>query len=738
MNPPIIRANPVSPPQSVEIKRTTPSVFDLLADDEPNGNSDGSTAQEAHVAFSVEGLGKVGAETPPYSPRQPGRYDNYGYASPLKAARQITSSKNLDYVLDDLEVEVASALLNVPPSEDAIMQNVDMPRRGHPLEFSLEMEDSYCKLKNNLSTVTDNMQLDGHGRMKSSFGDRKTFGKTESINDDTWDENIALAEGQSKPTVFLVKRTLPNSREGQKYILSFNIILDMGPCSILNFVLMVFMFNADFWDETEVEDLFQLLSWDASFHDGRESDMSWNSWPYPMDGNSADFLKYGNDRLPDDAFEGSHLLKKRNSMNAKEAFNILDSPSLKHQTSETDFDFMISERARKPSLRTNFGFGDTTVRPDWSCFTAEDARDNQSLLSEESSSSTAVRGKETDVSPSNSRARRSRRHQNAFGFPQKNSSAKNIFLKGRRFKNGEEIQKGNSVFGSGKSMRQPMLSESRSAHNLDCPFQEKIGSSRSWLFKEGYGSAEMNMGFSSPCRTSETKHPFSSSKPWPEDTFGVFPEPQIDAKFSFETSKHGGSIKHSPSSSFISEKFAFCQQSSRTHVHDSPTFSKVEFRVTKPDFALDYPDFELEINSPDASDDAASHGEKLVLELSAKESVRKDKKNRSKFQQTNYEKVKTWNSPVGKNMKPVDALESEDNGLYCMDAKDVPLETSSSVKIPIKSEGSVDKKEYHHDAEVSPRPNGNEEGTKGVSCTDTLKKVSSFAPKNGYSIKHVR
>ena len=32
------------------------SVFDLLADDEPNGKSDGSPAREAHVAFSVEGM----------------------------------------------------------------------------------------------------------------------------------------------------------------------------------------------------------------------------------------------------------------------------------------------------------------------------------------------------------------------------------------------------------------------------------------------------------------------------------------------------------------------------------------------------------------------------------------------------------------------------------------------------------------------------------------------------------
>jgi hypothetical protein len=45
-------------------------------------------------------------------------------------------------------------------------------------------------------------------------------------------------------------------------------------------------------------------------------------------------------------------------------------------------------------------------------------------------------------------------------------------------------------------------------------------------------------------------------------------------------------------------------------------------------------------------------------------------------------------------MKPMDALESVDNGPDRKDAKDEPLETSSSVKIPNKSESSVDKKEY--------------------------------------------
>lgn len=35
---------------------TEQSVFDLLIDDGPNGNSEGSPVHEAHVAFSLEGV----------------------------------------------------------------------------------------------------------------------------------------------------------------------------------------------------------------------------------------------------------------------------------------------------------------------------------------------------------------------------------------------------------------------------------------------------------------------------------------------------------------------------------------------------------------------------------------------------------------------------------------------------------------------------------------------------------
>ncbi|KAI8574107.1 hypothetical protein RHMOL_Rhmol01G0328800 [Rhododendron molle] len=84
------------------------SVFDLLGDDGPNESLQESPKHEAHVAFAIEGLGKVETETPVHSPRQHGRMFSYSSSSPLEVARQRQSSKNFDDLLYDLELDVVS------------------------------------------------------------------------------------------------------------------------------------------------------------------------------------------------------------------------------------------------------------------------------------------------------------------------------------------------------------------------------------------------------------------------------------------------------------------------------------------------------------------------------------------------------------------------------------------------------------------------------------------------------
>ncbi|KAK9279014.1 hypothetical protein L1049_012689 [Liquidambar formosana] len=159
------------------------SVLDLLGDDGQNGHTEGNPVHEAHVSFSVEGLGKVGTETPVHSPQQPSWLSSYG-CSPLKAAKRLHSSKNLHYVHDDLEFEV-----------DAMMQDINMPHGDSSTElpsYSRGIMNSVCNPTPKLSPFEDCTQLYGHSsKIQNSFGDGKIFIDIED------DENNICKAGSS-------------------------------------------------------------------------------------------------------------------------------------------------------------------------------------------------------------------------------------------------------------------------------------------------------------------------------------------------------------------------------------------------------------------------------------------------------------------------------------------------------------------------------------------------------------
>ncbi|XP_057789749.1 uncharacterized protein LOC131006604 isoform X3 [Salvia miltiorrhiza] len=79
------------------------SVIDLLGDGtNTNAEENSLREQEAHVAFSVEGLGQVETETPVHSPKIPGRSFLNCYSPPKKASRVPITSKHLNYGFHDL------------------------------------------------------------------------------------------------------------------------------------------------------------------------------------------------------------------------------------------------------------------------------------------------------------------------------------------------------------------------------------------------------------------------------------------------------------------------------------------------------------------------------------------------------------------------------------------------------------------------------------------------------------
>ncbi|XP_062081609.1 uncharacterized protein LOC133788231 isoform X2 [Humulus lupulus] len=147
-------------------------VLDLLGDDGLNGNVEENPGHEAHVAFSIEGLGKVGMETPVHSPQQSSRTFSYGISSPLRAAGRQKLSRKFNSLMDDLEFE------------DTMMDGLNVPLSSDYLEFSPNIMDPINSPQHNSFTVRDSWQQDncsskrnrafGHGNEDKWTG-RPTF-----------------------------------------------------------------------------------------------------------------------------------------------------------------------------------------------------------------------------------------------------------------------------------------------------------------------------------------------------------------------------------------------------------------------------------------------------------------------------------------------------------------------------------------------------------------------------------
>ncbi|CAL1381383.1 unnamed protein product [Linum trigynum] len=150
------------------------SVFDLLADDGPNANSR-SPVHEAHVTFSVDGLGSVGADTSVQAPPQSDRYASFGFFNPSKPVRQ----DNLK-IHNELEKEV-----------EVMIEDVDLHPSFSNLDFS-KMDQLHGKLKKS-STLRDHGQLDGHYRNKTGSYSGKN-NPLRKANVDIWDAAPTLLD----------------------------------------------------------------------------------------------------------------------------------------------------------------------------------------------------------------------------------------------------------------------------------------------------------------------------------------------------------------------------------------------------------------------------------------------------------------------------------------------------------------------------------------------------------------
>ncbi|KMT05570.1 hypothetical protein BVRB_7g168140 isoform C [Beta vulgaris subsp. vulgaris] len=141
-----------------------PSIFDIIGDAGAVGTSEGEQVQEAHVAFSIEGLGKVGTKTPMQSPQHPGSLLNGKPSSFTRAAKTYNSCKIFNTMLDEVEMEV-----------ECLMQDDEKPSRHNRLSGDILYASS--STEHDLSTFKDGMQLDGKQWEMSSFYDEDRLDK---------------------------------------------------------------------------------------------------------------------------------------------------------------------------------------------------------------------------------------------------------------------------------------------------------------------------------------------------------------------------------------------------------------------------------------------------------------------------------------------------------------------------------------------------------------------------------
>ncbi|XP_061366791.1 uncharacterized protein LOC133309945 [Gastrolobium bilobum] len=342
---------------------------------------------------------------------------------------------------------------------------------------------------------------------------------------------------------------------------------------------------------------------------------------------------------------------------------------------ENDFDFFDARRSRCSRLDGNFNAQNLIP---------EDVRDNSSLLSEESSSSTAVRGKAIEHSPSRKVTGEERRkHRNAFASTRNKCSTED-----------EKY----------RSMSNP--SKQKSSHFSNSLLQEELGANNSWQFEERYASAHGSSVATSFCRDLERNFTAFDSKNRTEDPFMVITTPELHNKASpsFGGFKNAAPLADSSPCSFTPENFAFDCSTAFPNDLSWPTSPSLS-----PDFQfkrkpLDAGGFNCETSSSDMSvQGSVSKGERKVkLQKDTYKNFEQEEDIFMGDKELSSEKKMTGDAPTSNNHAQ-GTDDTDPKTTACLGTADSPghvEEISSSLKKHDKHENQVDKRKINCDAET--------------------------------------
>ncbi|CAH2060024.1 unnamed protein product [Thlaspi arvense] len=150
------------------------SVFDLVGDDHTTTNLEECSPSEAHMAFSVEGLGKINTETPVNSPQPSDRNFAYRCSSPWKDAGQPDTS-NVRQRLNEFEKEV-----------DTLIESSNMFQDDSPYRSPVGIHGNDGGRKQKLRTFSDHLHKPYVNDSRSYFCDVSDFNKSRVFDENEW------------------------------------------------------------------------------------------------------------------------------------------------------------------------------------------------------------------------------------------------------------------------------------------------------------------------------------------------------------------------------------------------------------------------------------------------------------------------------------------------------------------------------------------------------------------------
>ncbi|XP_074366821.1 uncharacterized protein LOC141707518 isoform X3 [Apium graveolens] len=178
------------------------SVLGLLGDDGPHNNLDGHSLHEAHVAFSVEGLGKVKMKTPVHSPRRPVRDFPYSCSSSSRGTENALPVKIFISRQNDLAAEVMQDYMS--EDDDILYHESKLPPR-------IMMDSFNYSERENVMGKGCLQIIDKGSYLKNGVGNEYIF-NIEYENDNTWTEHSTLPDDD-----FLFKSKCHSSWKSEPY-----------------------------------------------------------------------------------------------------------------------------------------------------------------------------------------------------------------------------------------------------------------------------------------------------------------------------------------------------------------------------------------------------------------------------------------------------------------------------------------------------------------------------------------